>query len=420
MGYNNEIDMTDGGDLFMGYRTTANVKFGASKAAINCSTGLITSVGGYTGTVTQGSYGSISVSGSSGTAWAGINFSDYYATLMVNATMQGFYLNNSTWKWRFDDGVLNVGTVPWSNVGSKPSLDFATHRAEGTNYIDYSRNVYNNGAYSGSGWVEPSDLGVRYAGTAGALSDGTSGWRLHVATTVANASPDNAAIEVRELNRGGALTGADSEAPSIGFHWGGRVYSHLVLRSDGTLAHMTATRGSYENFKANNYYTNGNYYCSDTNFGIFGNRARFDTVDSAYASDPLELCYGIGTGVIVGTGEGTKFLKAGQITASTGVYVGTSNTSLTQGVNYSLRTTTAYGYCEIGPQNGVYNHFNTSIAGGHYFDKKVAVDGDSYHYGNAWKLTTYGGGGGLVMRDKTNGLYYQLYMDGGVLYMVQV
>ena len=39
----------------------------------------------------------------------------------------------------------------------------AVARGEGTNYVDYSRYVYNNGAYSGSGWVEPSDLGVRYA-----------------------------------------------------------------------------------------------------------------------------------------------------------------------------------------------------------------------------------------------------------------
>jgi len=45
--------------------------------------------------------------------------------------------------------------------------DIATHRGEGTNFVDYSRYVYNNGAYSGSGWIEPSDLGVRYAGSAG-------------------------------------------------------------------------------------------------------------------------------------------------------------------------------------------------------------------------------------------------------------
>ena len=42
----------------------------------------------------------------------------------------------------------------------------AISRGEGRNYVDYSRYVYNNGAYSGSGWIEPSDLGVRYAASA--------------------------------------------------------------------------------------------------------------------------------------------------------------------------------------------------------------------------------------------------------------
>ena len=58
----------------------------------------------------------------------------------------------------------NSGSVAWGNVTGKPSL--ATPRGEGSNFIDYSRYVYNNGAYSGSGWVEPSDLGVRFAGYA--------------------------------------------------------------------------------------------------------------------------------------------------------------------------------------------------------------------------------------------------------------
>ena len=37
-------------------------------------------------------------------------------------------------------------------------------------YANLGRYVYNNGAYSGSGWVEPSDLGVRYAGSSGSSS----------------------------------------------------------------------------------------------------------------------------------------------------------------------------------------------------------------------------------------------------------
>lgn len=47
----------------------------------------------------------------------------------------------------------------------------AISRGEGRNFVDYSRYVYNNGAYSGSGWVEPSDLGVRYASSAGSSSN---------------------------------------------------------------------------------------------------------------------------------------------------------------------------------------------------------------------------------------------------------
>jgi hypothetical protein len=52
----------------------------------------------------------------------------------------------------------------------------AISRGEGRNYVDYSRYVYNNGAYSGTGWIEPSDLGVRYAASANyATSAGSAG-----------------------------------------------------------------------------------------------------------------------------------------------------------------------------------------------------------------------------------------------------
>ncbi|PIR08006.1 hypothetical protein COV53_05240, partial [Candidatus Gottesmanbacteria bacterium CG11_big_fil_rev_8_21_14_0_20_37_11] len=49
----------------------------------------------------------------------------------------------------------------------------ATSRGEGTNFVDYSRYVYNNGAYSGSGWIEPSNLGVRYANSANSATYAT-------------------------------------------------------------------------------------------------------------------------------------------------------------------------------------------------------------------------------------------------------
>lgn len=59
----------------------------------------------------------------------------------------------------------------------------AVARGEGTNYVDNARYVYNNGAYSGTGWVEPSDLGVRYANTSNySNSSGSSGVAGHLAT----------------------------------------------------------------------------------------------------------------------------------------------------------------------------------------------------------------------------------------------
>jgi len=85
---------------------------------------------------------------------------------------------------------------------------FATHRAEGTQYIDYSRYVFNNGAYSGSGWTEPSDLGVRYSGTSGitnaistgATLNGGGGW-AYLRFTGSNALWD---IGVNQTNGSGA------------------------------------------------------------------------------------------------------------------------------------------------------------------------------------------------------------------------
>jgi hypothetical protein len=53
-----------------------------------------------------------------------------------------------------------------SNHGSPVLVGQADNASNAT----YGRYSYNNGAYSGSGWVEPSDLGVRYASSAGTAS----------------------------------------------------------------------------------------------------------------------------------------------------------------------------------------------------------------------------------------------------------
>lgn len=69
----------------------------------------------------------------------------------------------------YDGGDVRIGTGVNGSKGLYAGALYdagsrvAISRGEGRNYVEYSRYVYNNGAYSGSGWIEPSDLGVRYA-----------------------------------------------------------------------------------------------------------------------------------------------------------------------------------------------------------------------------------------------------------------
>jgi len=77
--------------------------------------------------------------------------------------------NNFQWTWAW--GPVGNPTYLWgSNDGSNMNLynpaNFSVNHAATAGTADYSRYVYNNGAYSGSGWAEPSDLGVRYANSA--------------------------------------------------------------------------------------------------------------------------------------------------------------------------------------------------------------------------------------------------------------
>ncbi len=74
--------------------------------------------------INRGSYGSISVAGSTNT-YAGIDFTDASATLMVRTSDQysGIYKNNNTWVWAFDgSGSLVAGSVPWGNVSGRPTI----------------------------------------------------------------------------------------------------------------------------------------------------------------------------------------------------------------------------------------------------------------------------------------------------------
>ena len=241
--------------------------------------------------INRGSYGTVSIAGTNN-GWGGIDFTDQSLTLMTrNDGYSGMYKNNNTWTWSFDgNGLLQNGTVPWSSIVSKPSFDYATHRGEGTNFIDYSRYVYNNAAYSGSGWVEPSDLGVRYASSAGSATNATNASNSRYVYnngtyggTVGYIEPSSMQVYYANLGRyvynNGAYSGSGwvepsdlgvryaSSAGSAGYvDWNSVGNRPTNVSSFNNDAGYTPVNGTNYWGGTNYFYSNkGGYYLSQTN-----------------------------------------------------------------------------------------------------------------------------------------------------------
>ena len=66
-------------------------------------------------------YGSFQVNGS-GNGYSGIYFADDNRTLMVDSQYQGIYQEGVGWQWRWNNGTLDVGSVPWDKISNKPSV----------------------------------------------------------------------------------------------------------------------------------------------------------------------------------------------------------------------------------------------------------------------------------------------------------
>jgi hypothetical protein len=70
---------------------------------------------------------------------------------------------------------------------------------------------------------------------------------------------DTAAIEVREYNLEGAAGGTENaRAPRIGFHWGGRVASQIIMEASGRIGIWNNPGNNWEAFAS------GTYYCTGT------------------------------------------------------------------------------------------------------------------------------------------------------------
>jgi hypothetical protein len=97
--------------------------------------------------------------GSQSVAYAGSAGSSYSSTNAGYAAGAGY--------------ASSAGSASSSYSSTNAGYSYSSYSSSNASYAGeagysyYGRKVYNDGAYSGSGWTEPSDLGVRYAGSAG-------------------------------------------------------------------------------------------------------------------------------------------------------------------------------------------------------------------------------------------------------------
>jgi len=290
-----------------------------------------------------GSYGSINVAGNTN-GWAGISFSDYNATFMVNGSQSGVYRNNNSWDWKFDsNGVLSTGTVPGTSVTG--TVASATLAAKASTLV--LGGGTGNGAvfnWSGQGgqptWLwggsdgvnmyvyNPSNFSVASAGSAGSAArltgpanvNGTDGWFR--STGAAGWYNSDYAVGIYSSEAGNVRTYNNSRfisnqgsATLPAFSFTNDTDTGFYSESDGYL-NITVNgtyRGRFDS--AGNLGVNGNFYGGGA--GLTG------TAGSLTSGNTNSIAGAIGTGY---TWSGIQVFKTNK---GSGVYSGNTN-SFTQ------------------------------------------------------------------------------------------
>jgi len=203
---------------------------------------------------------------------------------------------------------LTFGFTSWNNNNTSPYADYLHLRSYGDasggsdNLLMFKKSgrgmrLWQQTWNSGTAYSAYSDLAIYNANPGGGASsnfyaasfidaDNTSFFvnpagiskikHLEVAGENLNASYSHAAIEVREYNYGGSQTANVQTAPRIGFHWGGRVASQIMLETNGEIQIRNNPGTGYESFRANNIYGQGSAYVG----------RYYDRDNTGYYTDP--------------------------------------------------------------------------------------------------------------------------------------
>ena len=118
-------------------------------------------------------------------------------------------------------------------------------------YVGGSANIAGNTNISGTANITGNN------NVTGAVN--ISGRIAAVCSNVNASGYNSAAIEVRELNNGGAQVDSWAVAPRIGFHWGGRVATQIALSSNGRIVILNNPGDAYGDFQCNFMYGTAQY-----------------------------------------------------------------------------------------------------------------------------------------------------------------
>ncbi len=196
-------------DNYVRWRTLASVK---SDLAIGA---------GATNVAAAGTYGGINIVGAAN-GWSGFQFNSGSRYFMTSSGQTGEYDTGAgAWQWRWDNGALSVGTVPWARLSGVPSFNYLPStggqisgglQVTGEVHIGYGQNasrLYFGDADESTGgpkcihansnimgFLNGSGSWMFYSNHAGQIYSANYGW-LHDYFT-------------RTVNAGGGLTGGGS------------------------------------------------------------------------------------------------------------------------------------------------------------------------------------------------------------------
>lgn len=170
-------------------------------------------------------------------------------------------------------------------------------------------------------------------------------------------------LQIRESNLGNSGAGTLVEAPSIGFHWGGRVGASIKLLTNASFYFANIDGNGATAVEVKGLKTN-NICIETTSGGVYGDTSEINTI-----AGNLHLQHRNGGGV--GIGGITPLYK-----------LDVNGDIFARGYLYSLRSGLQV---RIGSENVSYCHYITE-APTHWFNKPVEIQGTLKPYGGAHDL----------------------------------